>query len=212
MIHLLFEKHWDEKLLSIGEQAPKKLINGEVPFEWRTVTEPNNIIEFAKSVLIAVLQYYDSKDIVFGLFHSTDYARARYISPFISTHNYCVRVLSCDENGIYDCNISPIYQLGPEYPEEYKEETGASLDKKAIVGFLESSPQGSPEHKIFSIGIDAGIVFKNSKLPHNRSMQIILKAAKNDGLITDLACQNQSTLKKFSWQDLGLADKQGVVA
>lgn len=150
-----------------------------------------------------ILSLFDTEDCIYGLFSAlvrTD----RRVSPFIATHNYCMRLQAISDEGIMEINASPIYHLGPEYPNEYKEKHGTELDKDAIVGLIEL-PAGDLAHqpKTFSLGIDAGIVFKGSRISHNKKLNLVLKDL-GDGIFATLSCESQTTSKMFKWEDLGL--------
>lgn len=156
----------------------------------------------AAGIVEKILSLYDAEDCIYGLFSAlvrTD----RRVSPFIATHNYCMRLEAISNEGVMEINASPIYHLGPEYPNEYKEKHGTELDKDAIVGLIEL-PAGDlthQAHKTFSLGIDAGIVFKNSPIAHNKKLNLTLKDL-GDGIFATLSCESQTTSKMFAWQDL----------
>lgn len=158
----------------------------------------------AASIVEKILSLYDAEDCIYGLFSAlvrTD----RRVSPFIATHNYCMRLEGISDEGIMEINASPIYHLGPEYPNEYKEKYGTELDKNAILGLIELSAGDLTHqaHKTFSLGIDAGIVFKGSRIAHNKKLNLALKDL-GDGIFATLCCESQTTSKMFTWQELGL--------
>lgn len=168
----------------------------------------NDIIKhtprLAQHTIQKIMDNYDADDCIFGLFSALSQAKSR-ISPFIATHNYCVTILSCTPTGEIVFNVSPIYHLGPEYPEQYRQQHGMALDENAIIG-LTQTPVKDPynfEPRTFSLGIDAGIVFKNSTIPHNKLMTLCLKTVEN-GLMANLSCETQTTSRKFTWNFLGL--------
>lgn len=163
-------------------------------------------LEDSAGIVEKILTLYDAADCIFGLFSALVHTdRRASVSPFIATHNYCMILESISPEGILEINASPIYHLGPEYPNEYKEKTGKELDKNAIVGLIEL-PAGDlthQAHKTFSLGIDAGIVFKASRIPHNKKMSLTLKELES-GIFATLSCDSQTTSKMFTWQELGI--------
>lgn len=152
-------------------------------------------------VIEKILNTYDADDCLYGLFKALSKSQPR-VSPFIATHDYCVQIRSCNIDGHIEFNISPIYHLGPDYVEEYKKKHGTDLDDSAVIGLSELNVlEHGPAHKKFLLGIDAGIVFKDSKIPHNKIMQLNLQPAQ-DGVMANLICETQTTSKKFTWNDL----------
>lgn len=158
----------------------------------------------AQFVIEKIINNYGADDCIYGLFSAVSKADRR-VAPFIATHNYCMRVDCITGDGQVDINVSPIYHLGPEYPNEYKEKHGTDLDKEAIIGLIEL-PAGDlthQAHKTFSLGIDAGIVFEKSKIPHNKKMSLMLKQL-DSGLMATLSCDTQTTSKMFTWEELNI--------
>lgn len=148
-----------------------------------------------------ILNTYDADDCLYGLFKALSKSQPR-VSPFIATHDYCIQIRSCNIDGHIEFNISPIYHLGPDYVEEYKKKHGTDLDDNAVIGLSELNVlEHGPAHKKFLLGIDAGIVFKDSKIPHNKVMQLNLQPAQ-DGVMANLICETQTTSKKFTWNEL----------
>lgn len=169
-------------------------------------------LEDSAGIVEKILSLYDTEDCIYGLFSAlvrTD----RRVSPFIATHNYCMRLEAISNEGVMQINASPIYHLGPEYPNEYKEKHGTELDKEAIVGLIEL-PAGDlthQAHKTFSLGIDAGIVFKGSRISHNKKLNLVLKDLGN-GIFATLSCESQTTSKMFTWEELGIYPNSGMLS
>ncbi len=63
--------------------------------------------------------------------------------------------------------------------------------------------------KAFSLGIDAGIVFKDSRISHNKTSALTLNLIEQ-GLFTCLNCDTQTTSKTISWDELGITSIQTV--
>lgn len=169
----------------------------------QATAEPE-LMTFTKRVLEHIIDTYDNSNILVGLLC---YARGHTISPFRATRDFCVKVLSTDHNDCVLLNISPVYHLGPEYPEYHKQKEGTDLSREAIIGLIEtrSTKQDEEEedHTRFSLGIDAGIAFKNARIPHNKSLSLYLSPAEN-GIIANLHCEGQATAKEFSWKALNI--------
>ncbi len=158
----------------------------------------------ARHVIEKILHYYDDTDCLFGLFSALN-TTTKQLSPFIATHSYCVNVQDCTAAGTISCNISPIYLLGPEYPEQYKLQHGTALDEKAIIGLIDIPVAEMPgsDHHTFALGIDAGIVFKDSNIPHSRQLKIELQLT-DGGVMANLSCKDQMMTRRFQWEELGI--------
>jgi hypothetical protein len=152
-----------------------------------------------ENLIEKILGLYDAEDCIYGLFSALVRTNPR-VSAFIATHSYCMRLISPTSEGLLEINASPVYHLGPEYPNEYKEKHGTELDKEAILGLIEL-PAGDQAHKTFSLGIDAGIVFKGSRISHNQKLSLEIKPMEN-GLFATLSCESQTTSKMFKWDEL----------
>lgn len=155
-----------------------------------------------QSVLTKVLNFFDARDYFYGLFQAMTYSG---VSPFIATHDYCIKILHIDHYGTVEMNISPIYHLGLEYPEDYKTKHGKALDQDAVIGLLEKPTAGTmaPGHTSYSYGVDAGILFKDSDISHNK--QLTLKVDEiRDGMLVTLRCENQTSSTTISWNDVGV--------
>jgi hypothetical protein len=181
---------------------------------WNVESKTSALVDLGDSAGIVekILSLYDAEDCIYGLFSAL--ARIdRRVSPFIATHNYCMRLEGISDDGIMSINASPIYHLGPEYPNEYKEKHGTELDKEAIVGLIEL-PTGDlthQAHKTFSLGIDAGIVFKGSRIAHNKKLNLVLKDL-GDGVFATLSCESQTTSKMFKWHQLDIQKNSATIA
>lgn len=158
----------------------------------------------AMLIIEKILQNYDAEDCIHGLFNAL-FAVNKRISPFIATHNYCIKIQNIAENGTITFNISPIYHLGPEYMQEYKQKHGFEIDRAAVIGLIEvpACRVTMSETKKFSLGIDAGIVFNKSKIPHNHNMTLKIDILEK-GVVAALNCESQTTSKTFKWEQLGI--------
>jgi len=159
-------------------------------------------IQLVQKIIEKVIRAFDAKDCLYGIFQAMSNHR---VSPFVATHDYCVRVNTCDQFGNVQMNISPIYHLGLDYPNNYKTKHGKDLDQEAIIGLLETPVVGTlpPGHTAYSYGVDAGILFRDSKISHNKNMEIKLEEI-HEGLLVTLSCDNQTTSTTLSWEDVGV--------
>lgn len=166
------------------------------------ITTTNSTDQLVQKIIERTLRAFDNKDCLYGIFQAMS---QQGVSPFIATHDYCVRVTTCDECGNVHMNISPIYHLGLDYPEDYKSKHGKALDQDAIIGLLETPVVGTlpPGHTAYSYGVDAGVLFKDSKIPHNKSMALKLEEI-SEGMLVTLSCDNQTTSTTLSWEDVGV--------
>jgi hypothetical protein len=153
-----------------------------------------------KQLIQKTLNIYDEEGCLYGLFSALCQAKHR-ISPFIATHNYSVTTLSCSTAYLIRMNVSPIYHLGPEYPEQHRQTYGAEIEQGGIVELFDSHSGARP----FTLGIDAGIAFKHSPISHNKEMQIQFEFLM-DGVITTLSCEDQTTFKKITWEQLEIPE------
>lgn len=165
----------------------------------------NNRSKLAQHILQKIINSYDADDCIYGLFSALSQAKHAFtLSPFNATHTYCFKIYSCSNNGKIVFDVSPIYQLGPEYPEQYKKLHGTELDKNAIVGLIQVDADdfSNSLHRTFTIGIDAGVLFKDSKIPHHKKIILKLNTAEN-GIMASLSCESQTMSKKITWKELG---------
>lgn len=158
---------------------------------------------FTQTIVQFILNNLDADKTLIGLFRLIKFANKHRISPFLATHDYCIKVLKLNKNGTLTLNISPIYHLGPEYPEYYKEKQGVALNREAILGLLEIDTPDPEKPSKFNLGIDAGIAFSQAKIPHNKSMELSIQII-DDGILASIKCEEQSTSKLFSWESLGM--------
>lgn len=160
--------------------------------------------EFIQTIIQFVLNNLDADKTLQGLFRLIKFANKHRISPFLATQDYCVKILSIAGDGQVKLNISPIYHLGPEYPEYYKEKQGKDLNRDAIIGLIEIDTPDPEKPSKFNLGIDAGIAFQQAKIPHNIRMDLNIQLT-DDGIVANLSCEEQSTSKIFSWEQMGLS-------
>ncbi len=161
------------------------------------------LCEFAKTIIQFILNNLDADKTLIGLFRLMKFANKHRISPFLATHDFCVKILSINANGVVELNISPIYHLGPEYPEYYREKQGKDLNRDAIIGLIEIEPADPEKPSTFNLGIDAGIAFAQAKISHNQRMRLTIELI-DDGIVAALQCEEQSTSKIFSWEQMGM--------
>lgn len=158
--------------------------------------------QVVQKIIEKILRTFDVKDCLYGFFQAMS---SSVVSPFVATHDYCIKVNECDPLGHVTMNISPIYHLGLEYPNHYKNKHGKDLEQEAIIGLLETPVVGTlpPGHTAYSYGIDAGILFKDSKLSHNKKMELTIEEI-HKGLLVTLNCENETTSTTLSWDDVGV--------
>lgn len=182
--------------------APLIFISKHLANTGNNIDTPEHV---ATSIIQLILNAYHAEQSLQGLFNAIDLFKNR-IRPFVAAHDYCVKVEQCSNNGEIIMNISPIYRLGPDYPDHYQSKNGIKLNDEAIIGLLEDQ---SIEQSItnrnttFSLGIDAGVAFSQSKIPHNRKLVLNICII-DEGLMTSVTCENQTTTKIFSWEDIGV--------
>lgn len=160
--------------------------------------------EFTETIIQFVINRLNTEKALQGLFRLVKFANKYSISPFLATQDYCVKILDITSNGHVQLNISPIYHLGPEYPEYYKEKEGKDLNRDAIIGLIEMDTPDPEKPSTFNLGIDAGIAFQQAKIPHNIRMDLFIQLT-DDGIIANLSCEDQSTSKVFTWEQMGFS-------
>ena len=155
-----------------------------------------------------IINTFNADDSLHGLFSVLNKSDKR-VSPFVATHDYRVHVVDCDANGNVKINISPIYRLGPEYPVMYEQKHGKKLEKEAVIKLFETTdplvafhPMGE---KAFTLGIDAGMAFKDLKIPHNKELLLKLNVF-DSGVTADLHCETQTMAKTYSWEQLDVQE------
>ncbi len=210
MITMKFIQGWNDALLS---NSPRTSSNDtyeyptEKPFISELIARINTSSSTTEVLLVQkiiekIIRSFDTSDTLYGLFQIMSQSG---VSPFIATHDYCVKVFSCDRFGHVKMNISPIYHLGLEYPDNYKRQHDKDLDQEAIIGLLETPVVGTlpPGHTAYSYGIDAGVLFKNSKISHNKALELRMEEIP-EGLLATLNCNGQTTSSTLSWESIGL--------
>lgn len=190
MITIKFLTGWNAHLISKAQNI--ELAN----FQTKPAT-------FQK-IIEKILYYFDTKDYLYGLFQAMNYSG---VSPFIATHDYCVKILHCNRFGTVEMNISPIYHLGLEYPDDYRTKHGKGLAQDAVIGLLAKPAAGTlpPGHTSYSYGVDAGVLFKDSDIVHNKQLTLKLKEIR-EGLLVTLSYENQTSSTTLSWDDVGIHD------
>jgi hypothetical protein len=188
MITTKFLSGWNAQLVALSQDLKLRIFQ-------------KNLADFQKTIK-RVIGIFDSKDYLYGLFQAMNYAG---VSPFIATHDYCIKVLYCNEEGTLEMNVSPIYHLGLEYPDDYKTKHGKQLDEDAVIGLLEKPAAGTlpPGHTAYAYGVDAGILFKDSDISHNKKLTLQLEEI-HDGVLVTLSCENQTTSAAIGWSEIGL--------
>ncbi len=161
------------------------------------------LIQFTSTIIQFIMNHFDSDKTLTGLFRLIKFTNKHRICPFLATHDYCIKILNIEANGSVAMNISPIYQLGPDYPEHYERHQGKVLNKDAIIGLLNSDQINPEEPTTFNLGIDAGIAFSQAKISHNKRMTLNINLI-DEGIIATLQCEGQTTSRVFNWDDLGM--------
>lgn len=193
MIHYKFEHNWADALSDCT--ANSSCIFNEIAQQTESNLPPDQLAKFI--IRVALSQLHHERALT-GLFKALQHQHT--ISPFLASQHHCFKVKSVSSEGHYRVNISPIYLLGPEYPHTYEENTGESLQPDAIIGFICSDERpGEPSQ--FSLGIDAGIVFKEAKLAHNRMLDVSIESV-YEGILVTLNCETQTTTTLVSLEPL----------
>ncbi|PHQ80827.1 MAG: hypothetical protein COB66_03820 [Coxiella sp. (in: Bacteria)] len=169
----------------------------------QNATPNQSVIDFTQTIIQFIVNNFDADNTLRGLFRLIKYAHEHRISPFLATHDYCVKVLSAEQDGQLIMNISPIYLLGPEYPDYYEQKQGKKLNTDAIIGLVESSSNDPEEPSMFNLGIDAGIAFPQATISHNKRMSLDIKLI-DEGVLANIHCDGQTTSKIFTWEHLGM--------
>ena len=165
--------------------------------------EYETLCEFMKTVTQFILNNFDADNTLFGFFQLLKLSDNHQISPFIATHDYCIKILLIHSDGSLILNISPIYHLGPDYPEYYEKKQGKKLNQEAIIGLLTTSTAHSEAPCRFNLGIDAGIAFNQNPNSHNKQMNLDITLI-DEGILATLSCEAQTTSKVFTWDHLGM--------
>ncbi len=211
MLYFKYLNHWNTNLIDFKNDDKQPILAWRLlkPIDSKTSIrhkDPSVITtQIIKNTIEKALSTFDDEGTLFGLFNAISRVQNR-VSPFIATHSYCVKVQDCEMSGAIKMNISPIYHLGPDYANEYREQHGTELDTKAIIGLIELPTQAvnsNPDHKTFRLGIDAGIAFSGSSIVHNKELTLSLEFI-HDGMMANLSCDGQTTSKAFTWDELGV--------
>ena len=168
----------------------------------KNAAEHESLADFIKTVTQFILNNFDVDNTLFGFFQLMKLSNNHQISPFVATHDYCIKILSATSNGKITLNISPIYHLGPDYPEYYEKKQGKALNQEAIIGLVTSTTHSDAPFR-FNLGIDAGIVFNLKPDSHNKKMLLELTLI-DEGILAALSCEGQATSKVFTWDHLGM--------
>lgn len=162
------------------------------------------IAELVQNIIQALIDAFDRDGSLHGLFNLLSSCNKR-VSPFIATHDYRMRIRKIMNDGLVELNISPIYRLGPDYPDRYQKQYGKELAKEAIIGLLGSPVvelSASGQHA-YLLGIDAGMAFKDSKIPHTKKIQ--LKISMGDQNVSGaLHCESETMSKTLTWQQISM--------
>lgn len=161
-----------------------------------------SLSELACSLFQLTMNHFHEDLSLLGLFRLLKYTNHHRISPFIASQRYCIKVQSITQDGQYTFNISPIYYLGPDYPDHYESRTGDAFDQSAIIGLVRST-NNINEPATFNLGIDAGIAFKDAPVAHNKIMTLALSCGAK-GMIANLSCEDHVTTKVLPWQKFGV--------
>ncbi len=205
MIKYKYIAAWNEAIFNEfannSESVDKELL-ALLPAIHLSASTANAISHNLQKTVEVVLNYLDQDKSLKGLFNALDLSRNR-VSPFIATTDFCIKILEANINGQLILNISPIFRLGPEYPQHYQEKNGTALKEDAILGLLEvDADETQPHDQLFSLGIDAGIAFKDSNIIYNRQLSLCLSLLE-EGIMATLTCENQVTSKVFYFAKLG---------
>lgn len=159
----------------------------------------------AKTTIQFILNAFNDDHSLQGLFRALDLYKGK-VSPFLIANEYCIKILRFCNGGTIHLNVSPIYRYPPDYSDQHMTTHGEALDRDAIIGLLET-PHDHQEktyinHK-FSLGVDAGIAFKENNQAYNRMLTLKIQL-KTEGIVSTLSCEDQTTCKVFAWESLGI--------
>ena len=168
----------------------------------KSAAEHEPLADFIKTLAQFILNNFDVDKMLFGFFQLMKLSNNHQISPFVATHDYCIKILSATNDGKITLNISPIYHLGPDYPEYYEKKQGKELNQEAIIGLVTSTSHAEAPFR-FNLGIDAGIVFNLNPDSHNKQMLLEITLV-DEGILAGLSCEGQATSKVFTWDHLGM--------
>lgn len=167
--------------------------------------DANNIQLITAILIRRCLNTFANDGSLYGLF-SLISSTNQLVSPFTATHDYHIRILHCNLQGSITLNISPIYRLGPEYPDHYRRQHGKDLDQDAILGLLTNPDDVMAkqyDQQPFTLGIDAGVAFKDSHIAHNKTLLMQFEFSPNK-IGVSLQSDGQAMAKTFSQVELAL--------
>lgn len=208
MIKYKYVAGWDANLKKNTTQKPTDTISAlcelHVMSDKNKNARTKKTPEFITTLVQFMMNTFDTDKTLLGLFRLIKYLNKHQISPFLATHDYCVSVLSASMEGAIELNISPIYHLGPEYPDYYEQKAGKALEKEAIIGLRDIKQPDPDSPGTFDLGIDAGIAFKNASIPHNKNMTLNISLV-DEGVMASLQCEGQATSRVFIWDEIGVS-------
>ena len=203
VIHLVYQQGWDEGLSHHGEGALFLALPSQSQFFDSNIS----LSKKAQYLIDLSLRTFDDDQSLKGFLAFSD-CEKQGLTPFSVTSHYCVKVLSCSLQGDVQLSVSPIYHLGLDYPEVYQHQQGKELDPSAMLGLIEvvnharsqEYPNGEQtcDGHLFCYGIDAGIAFNESPVPHNRSMSLQLSIFEDCVLATFMQ-NGQVSTQTLSW-------------
>ena len=132
-----------------------------------------------------------------GLLTFSD-CEARTLGPFSVTSHFHMKVINVSLHGGVQLNVSPIYHLGLDYPDAYQRRQGKSLDPAAILGLVEVE---NSESCLYHYGIDAGVVFADNAVEHNKQIELQLSVFQ-DCLQATIHCQGQVSTQTVPLDEL----------
>ncbi len=207
MIHLIYQNDWDVALPQ-GDDA--HVCSTFQRHNQAAVGQ--SVSSSAQDLINMSLRTFDDNQSLKGFLAFSD-SENQSLTPFSVTSHYCVKVLSCSLEGVVMLSVSPIYHLGLDYPEVYQNQKGRQLDPSAMLGLIEvvshnkTAEQPIPEHDcdghLFCYGIDAGVVFKESPIPHNRAMSLQLSVFE-DCVLATFQQNEQVSTQTLTWDDESL--------
>jgi len=202
MISYKYIDGWDEEITVANLRSLLQAANSKTDAEAAGDVNKTHLANSTFHIIKKVLNTFDKDRSLHGLFSALDISQNR-VSPFLASHDYCIKVKSYSSQGEIKLNISPIYRLGLEYPQAHAVQNGSELDKEAIIGLMENTPEMpiDDKHTTYSLGIDAGVAFASSSISHNKEMTLHFNVLQ-DGVQACLSCENQAMSKMLSWQDL----------
>lgn len=202
MLYIAYKTGWDASLISM-DAAWHALHE-------RLFDQQHSLSQRMQCLLNLSLNLFENDQSLRGLCTLSDGAH-QSLNPFLAARDFSVRCLSLSDHQFL-LNVSPIYHLNLDYPEQYQQQFGKTFDPSAIVGLIEMmDDHGAVEGPLFRYGIDLGIAFKEKLAVYNRTITLSLSPDEHkvDAILT---CEDNVSMKIIPLDDLAQAiHEAGVI-